>query len=82
MVLDLVIVQFLRVDSIFIVDTSVEFSNSDELGSFLNEELRCPVAHITEALNDESLAFDSRLNSKVFCNLLIAQHLFRAIVDS
>ncbi len=67
--------QVIRVNTINVVDTSTDFSNTNKLCSSLNEELWCPVSHITETLNDECFASDTLLNSKLFSRPCVVKQL-------
>lgn len=81
-VLVLISVELFRINSVFIVDTAIELSNPDKLSSLFHKELRSPVADITKALHNESLALDPNLHSKILSNLLIVEHLLSTVENS
>jgi hypothetical protein len=64
----LVLEEFIRVDSVWIEDTSVPFGNTDEFGSSLYEKFGSPVPDVTETLNAESLSDQSFLDAQNFAH--------------
>ena len=47
------------VDSIGVINTASDFSDTHKLSTGLYEELRSKVSDVTETLNDETLSTDS-----------------------
>jgi hypothetical protein len=60
------LVKFIWVDPIFIVYTSIGFSNSYKFSSIFYKEFRSPVPYISKTLNNEGFAFKARLYTKLF----------------
>lgn len=63
---NLILIEVSGVDTCGLIDASIEFSHSDEFGSFVNEESRGPVAHVTETLDHEGFSSNSGGDSEPF----------------
>ena len=70
------------VDSIGIVNTASDFSNTDKLGSGLDEELWSKVSDVTETLDDETLSADSLFNTEFSDGPVIFEELSGAVEDT
>ncbi len=70
------------VNSIGVVDTASDFSDTDKLGTGLNKELWSEVSDVTETLNDETLSADSLFNTQFSDGPVIFEELSCAIEDT
>ena len=59
-----VIIQIFRIDSIWTIETTISFSNSNQNSSIFGEKFRCPVSHITKTLNNKFLSSESLLETE------------------
>lgn len=75
MILGLELMEWVRIDTILVIDAAIKFSYSNEFGSFFNKELGGPVSNVTKALDNESFSFDAWLNTKFFGNFSIGENL-------
>lgn len=75
----LVFEQFIRVNTVFVVNTSVPLSNTNKFGTFLNKEFGSPVTDITKTLNAESLSNEPLLDPENFAHLSVVQNLFGSV---
>ena len=65
---NLILIEVSGVDSCGFIDAPIEFCHSDEFGSFVNEESRGPVAHVTETLDHEGFSSNPGGDSEPFCH--------------
>lgn len=75
----LVFEQLVRAYSIVVQDTSIELRNSYQNCTFFHEKLRGPITHITKALHDESLSFESFGNVKPFLSKRMVENLASSV---
>jgi hypothetical protein len=78
----LVFEQFIGVDSVFVVNTSVPLSDTDKFGTRLNEEFGSPVSNVTETLNAEGFTYQTLLDSKNLTHLRVIQDLFCCVENT
>lgn len=65
-----------RVNAVsYIVDATILFSNSDNNSASFSEKFSCPIADITETLDNNFFASDSRLYTKFLWHFLITKNL-------
>lgn len=70
------------VDSIWIVDTASDLSDTDQFGSSLNKEFWGEVSDVSETLNDETLSTDSLFNAQFSDSPVIFKKLSGAVEDT
>ena len=74
--------KFVRVDSLWMINTAVNLSNTDQNGALLHEELSQPVSDVTETLQNESFSFQSLSDTELFSLNGVGKNLLGAVVNS
>lgn len=80
--LALVLPERVGVDALLADETAISLSHSDEHCSLLHEELRSPISHISETLDDEFFARKTLSHSQLSKLILIGEDLPCSVVDS
>lgn len=81
-VLSHVRLDFLGVETIWVVNGGVVFNNGGDLATIFDQEVRSPIADSTETLNNESAVFDTFGEADFLDESLVRGHLTDGVVDT
>ena len=81
-ILFFVLEKLLRVNTFFIVDTSIKLSYTYKFSPLFHEEFWSPITDITKTLNKERFSSNSRFHSQKFSNFEIIEDLSSTIKNS